>query len=182
MYARNAAARARAAGPLGVAEMRERRGAARSASARGPSRSRSRRRATRLEPRPQLRLERAPRRRRVEVFERRSEMNCGSIAIALSAEYGDVSPGGISLIGSSCSSRWPAPREPPRHGSMSPISPMPQLRDEGIEKSGTRIPARRDGAVESYGLTERASRCRSAHDCGRQLRRTHRADIRAAAG
>ena len=26
---------------------------------------------------------------------------------------------------------------------MSPISPMPQARDEGMENSGTRIPARR---------------------------------------
>jgi len=71
-------------------------------------------------------------------------MNCGSIAIALSAEYGDRSPGGISLIGNSCSSRWPERSSHLANGSRSPISPMPQLVVEGIENSGTSIPARRD--------------------------------------
>src|SRR5881628_4198445 len=73
-----------------------------------------------------------------------SVMNCGSIAMALSAEYGEVSPGGISLIGSSCRRCCPADSSHRVIGSMSPISPMPQLRDDGIENSGTRIPARRE--------------------------------------
>ena len=70
-------------------------------------------------------------------------MNCGSIAIALSAEYGERSCGGSSLIGSSCTKRWPADSSHRASGAMSPISPIPQLRDEGTEKSGTRMPARR---------------------------------------
>jgi hypothetical protein len=54
------------------------------------------------------------------------------MAMALSAEYGEVSPGGISLIGSSCSSRCPAAASQRANGAMSPISPIPQMRDEGI--------------------------------------------------
>src|SRR5262245_53533788 len=71
-------------------------------------------------------------------------MNCGSIAIALSAEYGDISPGGISLIGSSCKILRPAVSSQRTIEAMSPISPMPQLRDEGIENSGMSAPARRE--------------------------------------
>src|SRR5262245_32381795 len=71
-------------------------------------------------------------------------MNCGSIAIALSAEYGDISPGGISLIGSSCKILRPAVSSQRTIEAMSPISPMPQLRDEGIENSGISAPARRE--------------------------------------
>src|SRR5882762_1453568 len=71
-------------------------------------------------------------------------MNCGSIAIALSAEYGDDSPGGISLMGRSCRIRCPPASSQRAIASMSPISPTPQLRDEGIENSGINTPARRD--------------------------------------
>ena len=71
-------------------------------------------------------------------------MNCGSIAIALSAEYGEVSPGGISLIGSNWRSRKPAVPSQRVIAPMSPMSPMPQLRDDGREKSGTSRPERRD--------------------------------------
>lgn len=71
-------------------------------------------------------------------------MNCGSIAIALSAEYGEVSLGGISLIGSNWRSRKPAVPSQRVIAPMSPMSPMPQLFDEGTEKSGTSRPERRD--------------------------------------
>jgi hypothetical protein len=89
-------------------------------------------------------------------------MNCGSIAIALSAEYGDRSSGGISFIGSSCRMRWPAPASHRARGSISPISPMPQLRVEGMEKSGTSIPARRredTGSRSRRDLRAASSRC-----------------------
>ena len=78
-------------------------------------------------------------------------MYCGSIAIALSAEYGEVSLGSISLIGSSCRRRRPAVSSQRAMAPMSPISPMPQLRDEGMEKSGTSRPARRDGDLAGGG-------------------------------
>ena len=68
----------------------------------------------------------------------------GSSAIALIAEYGEVCPGAISFVGSSCSTPSPASREPSASSAArSPISPMPQLRVEGIEKSGSRC--RRSG-------------------------------------
>src|SRR6185503_19765395 len=73
-----------------------------------------------------------------------SVMNCGSIAMALSAEYGDVSPGGISLMGSSCRILIPAAASQRTIEAMSQISPMPLLRDDGIEKSGISTPARRE--------------------------------------
>ena len=68
-------------------------------------------------------------------------MKIGSMAIALIAEYGDCWPGAISLIGSSCSTRCPAPASHAVSGARSPISPMPQLVDEGQENSGTSRPA-----------------------------------------
>src|SRR6185436_20336720 len=52
--------------------------------------------------------------------------------------------GGISLIGSSCRMWMPAASSQRTIASISPISPMPQLRDEGMEKSGTSAPARRE--------------------------------------
>src|SRR5262245_11225051 len=70
-------------------------------------------------------------------------MKIGSIAIALSAEYGEFCPPAISLSGSSCTNANPASdiHEPSVGRSVS--SPMPQLRREGIETSGTSRPAYR---------------------------------------
>ena len=65
----------------------------------------------------------------------------GSMAIALVAEYGEVWPAAISLMGSSCSTPRPASRIQADMGTRSRISPMPQLRDEGIENSGSSSPA-----------------------------------------
>ena len=73
---------------------------------------------------------------------RSSVMNCGSIAIALSAEYGEDSCSGISLIGSMRSARCPACSSHAVIASRSPISPIPQLRADGMENNGTSIPAR----------------------------------------
>ena len=70
-------------------------------------------------------------------------MKIGSIAIALIAEYGDRSPGAISLIGSSCSARWPAPASHRVIDGRSPMSPMPQLVVVGQENNGISNPARR---------------------------------------
>ena len=47
------------------------------------------------------------------------------------------------MIGSNWSRRCPASASHAVMRSRSPISPIPQLRVDGIEKSGTRIPARR---------------------------------------
>src|SRR5580692_4236631 len=70
-------------------------------------------------------------------------MKIGSIAIALIAEYGDCWPGAISLIGSSCSTRWPAAASQAVSGARSPISPIPQLAVDGHANSGISRPARR---------------------------------------
>src|SRR5262245_3870450 len=103
-------------------------------------------------------------------------MNCGSIAIALRAEYGDDSDGGISLIGSMRRRRCPARSSQRVTASRSPISPMPQLRDEGIENSGISSPARRDN---EDGLTG-SSRAREPKEPlerpGEDLRRRQQAD------
>src|SRR6476659_1293128 len=68
-------------------------------------------------------------------------MKMGSIAIALVAEYGDVWPAAISLMGNSCTNPRPASRAQAANGMRSRISPIPQLRDEGIENSGSSSPA-----------------------------------------
>src|SRR5262245_23400735 len=70
-------------------------------------------------------------------------MKMGSMAIALIAEYGDCWAGAISLIGSSCSTRWPADASQAVVASKSPMSPMPQLVVREHEKSGIRMPERR---------------------------------------
>src|SRR4051794_38834630 len=81
------------------------------------------------------------------------------MAIALSAEYGERSCGGSSLIGSNCTNRCPADSSQRVSGPRSPISPMPQLVDDGIENSGTSIPARRDpGCDRVIGLIGASSR------------------------
>src|SRR5437773_12525978 len=51
--------------------------------------------------------------------------------------------------------------------SMSPISPMPQLRDEGIENSGISAPARRDPG--RGGVIGVPSRGREPQDPGRAV-------------
>ena len=88
-------------------------------------------------------------------------MNCGSIAIALSAEYGDVSPGGISLIGSSCSTRCPA-RAQPRGDRLevADLADAPAAR-RGIENSGTQYPARRDRSAQCHAV-QRSAHCEAA--------------------
>src|SRR5262245_58174665 len=70
-------------------------------------------------------------------------MYCGSIAIALSDPYGDGSSGEVSVIGRSWSRRWPAKASHAAVRSRSPISPIPQLRADGIENNGHSRPARR---------------------------------------
>src|SRR5262245_60782293 len=70
-------------------------------------------------------------------------MYCGSIAIALSDPYGDGSSGEVSVIGRSWSRRWPAKASQAAVRSRSPISPIPQLRADGIENNGHSRPARR---------------------------------------
>jgi len=70
-------------------------------------------------------------------------MNCGLIVIALSVEYGDDLLGGILLIGSSCRMWMIVALSQRAMAAMSPISPMPHERDEGREKSGISVPARR---------------------------------------
>jgi hypothetical protein len=68
-------------------------------------------------------------------------MKIGSIAIALSAEYGEFCPPAISFSGSSCTNEKPASAIHSLSVGRSHSSPMPQLRRDGIEKSGTSIPA-----------------------------------------
>src|SRR5690606_19534792 len=68
----------------------------------------------------------------------------GSVPIALSAEYGELWPVAMSSTGSTCSARMPAACSHGANSARSAMSPMPQLRDEAIEKSGSRMPARRD--------------------------------------
>src|SRR5262245_26119295 len=70
-----------------------------------------------------------------------TEMKMGSIAIALIAEYGEFWPSAISLIGSSWTNENPASDIQRPSRGRSPISPMPQLPPDGIEKSGTSRPA-----------------------------------------
>jgi hypothetical protein len=61
--------------------------------------------------------------------------------MALSAEYGELWPSCISFIGSSWTMSRPADVSHRLNVTRSGISPMPQLRRPGIEKSGARIPA-----------------------------------------
>jgi hypothetical protein len=70
-----------------------------------------------------------------------SAMKIGSIAIALRAEYGELWPSCISLIGRSCTKSSPTLSSQRPNGTRSGISPIPQLRRVGIEKSGTSAPA-----------------------------------------
>ena len=98
-----------------------------------------------------LAAERADRRRRPRTpAGPRTAMKIGSIAIALSAEYGELWPSAISLTGSSCSDRQAGARAAtPAKTGRSAISPIPQLREEGIENSGTSAPARRPASERS---------------------------------
>ena len=73
--------------------------------------------------------------------------------MALSAEYGDCWPGAISLIGSSWRMRWPAPASQRVSGARSPMSPMPQLVEDGHENSGISRPAWRRAAGHSWLAT-----------------------------
>ena len=95
-------------------------------------------------------------------------MYCGSIAIALSAPYGEGSSGEVSVMGRSWSSRCPALANHAVIRSRSPISPIPQLRADGIENNGTRVPARRsfDTSVMRGKIPENRSDYRlcSRHD------------------
>src|SRR6516225_7872826 len=68
-------------------------------------------------------------------------MNTGSIAIAVRAEYGEFCPTAISLSGKSWTNENPASASHAPNFGRSPISPMPQLSRDGIEKSGTSTPA-----------------------------------------
>src|SRR3954468_11591614 len=65
----------------------------------------------------------------------------GSIAIALRAEYGEFWPSAISLTGRSWTKRSPAADSQGASRGRSEISPIPQLRRDGIENSGTSAPA-----------------------------------------
>ncbi len=93
-------------------------------------------------------------------------MKIGSIAIALIAEYGDCCPGAISLSGSSCRMRCPAPASHRVTGSMSPMSPMPQLAVDGQENNGMSRPARRRPTAASVmnRPAKRPSKCRSSRE------------------
>jgi len=68
-------------------------------------------------------------------------MKTGSIAMAVSAEYGEFCPTAISLIGSSWMNENPACDIQRSSFGRSPISPMPQLSRDVSEKSGTSRPA-----------------------------------------
>jgi hypothetical protein len=68
-------------------------------------------------------------------------MKMGSMAMALIAEYGEWPPGAISFTGSNCRMSLPVSRSHVHNGTRSAISPMPQLREDGAEKSGSRTPA-----------------------------------------
>ena len=68
-------------------------------------------------------------------------MKTGSIAIALSAEYGEFCPSSISFTGSSCTKSRPACSSHRANRGRSGISPTPQLARDGIENNGTSTPA-----------------------------------------
>ena len=68
-------------------------------------------------------------------------MKIGSIAIALSAEYGEFCPSAISFSGRSWTKSNPAADIHWPSRTTSGISPIPQLSRDGIENSGTRTPA-----------------------------------------
>src|SRR5829696_733348 len=76
----------------------------------------------------------------------------GSMAIALSAEYGELCPSAISFAGSSCTNPRPAAESQRASRGRSGISPMPQLAREGIENSGTRMPACRPVSNRSLDI------------------------------
>ena len=63
------------------------------------------------------------------------------MAIALNAEYGELCPSCISLSGRNWTKSNPADSSHFESGTRSGISPIPQLRRDGIEKSGTSTPA-----------------------------------------
>src|SRR5918993_3030072 len=103
----------------------------------------------------------------------------GSIAMALSAEYGEVWLSPISLTGSSCTTERPASCSHRANTGRSAISPMPQLAAEGIENNGTSAPARRplrrDSAMHAvqhtaHAVGELAGRRQEAHDDKRLMR------------
>ena len=98
-------------------------------------------------------------------------MNCGSIAIALSAEYGDVSDGASSFSGRICSTDWFAARSHAAMAGISPISPIPQLRVERSENSGTLMPARRDLPIIEAGRPVRGAPRRQDANTRRSGRR-----------
>src|SRR5688500_3190410 len=104
----------------------------------------------------------------------------GSSAIADSAEYGDVCPALISLRGSSCSADSPAWRSQSANAGRSAISPIPQLREEGIENSGMSAPARLPAMLPlgidalkdpAYALVELRRRRQQAQDEERLVRK-----------
>src|SRR5438874_8220313 len=99
-------------------------------------------------------------------------MNSGSIAIALSAEYGEFCPSAISFNGSSCRKLNPASRIQHPMRMMSGISPMPQLAREGMEKSGTSRPACRP-VKKSRGMHAFQDQ---AHAAGEHVRLRQQAD------
>ncbi len=71
-------------------------------------------------------------------------MKSGSIAIALIAEYGDCCAGAISLIGSSCSTRWPAPASHAAIGTRSgDLADAPARRRRDTRRAAAATPARR---------------------------------------
>src|SRR6266550_9412462 len=63
----------------------------------------------------------------------------------------------------------PAASSQPTIASMSPISPMPQLRDEGIENSGISVPARRDPGRGGV-IRRNHARCKQNAAQGAELR------------
>ena len=72
--------------------------------------------------------------------------------VARIAEYGEVWPVAMSLTGNTCSIRSPDARNHGPRRERSAMSPMPQLRDERAEKSGSRRPARRPSVAWDMGL------------------------------
>ena len=98
-------------------------------------------------------------------------MKIGSIAIALIAEYGDCWPGAISLSGSSCRTRRPAPASQAVSGARSPMSPMPQLARRRTREQ--RDEQARAAAAGRRVAHDRVRPCnRSAAACARCRRRT----------
>src|SRR5262245_47848592 len=102
------------------------------------------------------------------------------MAIALSAEYGDISLAGSVLIGSSCRARNPARRSHGPNGARSPMSPMPQSCAERSENRGRTTPAARPrcgrGIIQSTRSGARHGRKQPADRVAEDIRPRQQAD------